>query len=805
MDSRLVLPKDTLLDGAYRITRVLGTGGFGITYEAEDVNLGTTVALKEYYPFDFGDRDATMSVRPKSERHKTTFEWGRSSFLQEARMLARFDHPGIVRVARVFEANSTAYMVMRLEQGQSFEAWLKGLGRPPTQEELDRIVAALLDALEMMHAENFLHRDIAPDNIIVRADGTPVLLDFGAARRAVGEMSRMLTGIVKAGYSPQEQYATDGRLQGPWTDFYALGGVLYRALTGQPPEEATLRAIDDHMPTAVRAAKGAYRPDFLAAIDACLAVRHTQRPQSVAQLRRMLLGERPKTKPEPQRLAANHRLRTDPPPASASAPAAPAAPRAARRWLAIAATLALVGGAYGGFEYTRWSAEQNRKLESESKHGQEEQIAAAKRADEERARQQADAKRLGDAAAAKKKTDEEALVKALAEVDARRRQDERLAAEKQTAEARARQEAEARLAAETRAITDKAQQAAQAERDQQEGARYLYGRGVPRDYAKAREAYQKAAAADHSGGMTGLGWIYENGLGVAKDYAKARELYEKSAAAGNGLGMINLARLYRNGWGVPRDYPKARELYEKAAASGNSAGMVNLGWLYQNGLGVAMDYTKAREWYEKAAAAGNGVGMSSVGWLYHDGSGVMRDYGKAREWFEKSAAASSSAGMHGMGVLYESGQGVPKDYLKAKEWYEKAAAAGGDYGMNALGWLYQSGQAGTQDYAKAREWYEKAVVTNNRAALRNLAALLDQGLGGLPDTPRAARLLLEAARLGNRAAIDELRGSMTKWSSKTRDELKRELFRLGHFQGPVHDTWDADARAAVNKFLAAGK
>src|SRR5690349_8146492 len=161
-----------------------------------------------------------MSVRPKSDRHAKTFQWGRSSFLEEARTLARFEHPSIVRVTRVFEANSTAYMVMRFERGRSFEGWLQQLGRRPTQEELDRIVAPLLDALRIMHAANFLHRDIAPDNIVVRADGSPVLLDFGAARRAVAEVSRALTGIVKAGYSPLEQYSSDGRLQGPWTDFY---------------------------------------------------------------------------------------------------------------------------------------------------------------------------------------------------------------------------------------------------------------------------------------------------------------------------------------------------------------------------------------------------------------------------------------------------------------------------------------------------------------------------------------------------------------------------------------------------------
>ena len=285
-----MLPVNSVLDGGYRIMRVVGSGGFGITYEAEDLNLGTMVAVKEYYPIEFGDRDATMSVRPKSERHKPTFDKGRTNFLEEARTLARFEHPSIVRVSRVFETNSTAYMVMRFEQGMSLEAWLRSLERSPSQNELDLLVAPLLDALEIMHAANFLHRDIAPDNIIVRADGTPVLLDFGAARRAVAEMSRSLTGIVKAGYSPHEQYASDGRLQGPWSDLYAFGATLYRAVTGKPPEESMLRVDEDSMRPAVEAARGDYRREFLAAIDACLKVRHAERPRSVAQLRPMLLG-----------------------------------------------------------------------------------------------------------------------------------------------------------------------------------------------------------------------------------------------------------------------------------------------------------------------------------------------------------------------------------------------------------------------------------------------------------------------------------------------------------------------------------
>jgi len=348
LDSRLVIPVNTVLDGNYRIMRVVGSGGFGITYEAEDMNLGTMVAIKEYYPEEFGDRDSTMSVRPKSDRHKATFDWGRSSFLQEARTLARFEHPSIVRVTRVFETNSTAYMVMRFEAGLSFGDWLTRLGRPPTQEELDAVTAPLLDALQVMHAANFIHRDIAPDNIIIRADGTPVLLDFGAARRAVAEMSRSLTGIVKAGYSPHEQYATDGRLQGPWSDLYALGGTLYRAVTGKPPEEATLRFDEDHLAPASQVAKGKYRRDFLTAIDTCLKVKHSERPRSVAQLRPMLLG--PKSQPQRTErfVGPTFKIRSK---RALSDGGRSTVRRVAQRWPAIAATVGVIAGVYGWLQY----------------------------------------------------------------------------------------------------------------------------------------------------------------------------------------------------------------------------------------------------------------------------------------------------------------------------------------------------------------------------------------------------------------------------------------------------------------------
>jgi len=292
MNTRDVLPPGTMLDGKYRIDRLIGAGGFGMTYRAHDLGLNQTVAVKEYYPAQFGMRDGTLTVRPATAKDRDLFDRLKESFLREARTLAQFRHPAIVRVVSVFEGHGTAYMVMEFEDGQSLKSWLDGLGRAPTQAELDRIVAPLLEALEVMHKAAFLHRDIAPDNIIVRGDGSPVLLDFGAARRVMAELSGALTGIVKQGYSPQEQYANDPRAQGPWSDIYALGATLYRCVTGATPAEATIRMLDDPVKPAAEAAAGrGYRPGFLAAIDRAMALRPADRPQSISALRAVLFAE----------------------------------------------------------------------------------------------------------------------------------------------------------------------------------------------------------------------------------------------------------------------------------------------------------------------------------------------------------------------------------------------------------------------------------------------------------------------------------------------------------------------------------
>jgi hypothetical protein len=275
----------------YRIESVLGAGGFGLTYLATDSNLSLRVALKEYLPSDFASRGEDSTVQPKPGEAAESFQWGLERFMSEAKTLASFRHPNIVRVMRFFEANRTGYMVMEFVEGKPLPDWI-GPRRPLPQQTLQALVAPLLDGLEVIHKAGYLHRDIKPANIFMREDGSPVLLDFGSARELKGG-NQELTAVVSPGYAPLEQYHTQGR-QGAWSDLYAFGGVMYWMLTGNKPVEAAARVRQDIMPPAVKAAEGrGYAPEFLGAVDWALKPNDEERPQSVAEFKRRLAGMQP--------------------------------------------------------------------------------------------------------------------------------------------------------------------------------------------------------------------------------------------------------------------------------------------------------------------------------------------------------------------------------------------------------------------------------------------------------------------------------------------------------------------------------
>jgi len=305
-DSIPLSPGDMI--GWYRIERPLGRGGFGITYLALDTNLDVLVAIKEYLPQNIAARDADRTVYPIRTDLSDTFTWGLDRFINEARTLALFNHESIVRVMSVFEKNQTAYMIMEYVQGTDLTLKLNSTDFT-RERNLKALISPLMDGLEVVHQQGFIHRDIKPANIRIPSDNRPaVLLDFGSARQALTSRTQALTAMVSVGYAPLEQYNNENAGdQGPWTDIYAFGAVLYRAISGLEPTASTLRVSDcvngrpDPLPPLRQTTRNEYSAEFLDAIEWALRWRVSDRPQSISEWREILLGQDANHDPSPTR------------------------------------------------------------------------------------------------------------------------------------------------------------------------------------------------------------------------------------------------------------------------------------------------------------------------------------------------------------------------------------------------------------------------------------------------------------------------------------------------------------------------
>ncbi|MDR8728002.1 serine/threonine protein kinase [Burkholderia pseudomultivorans] len=271
--------------GELQLDEVLGIGGFGIVYRAFDRTLRRAVAIKEYMPSMLATRGGDYTVSLRSERFAQAFDAGRGAFLNEARLLAQFDHPGLVKVLHFWESHGTAYMVMPFYEGRTLKQLLDG-GMRIGETQLRHIVGALLGALDTLHRAQCFHRDVALDNVLIRPNGSAILLDFGAARKRIGDLVDDGAMMIKPGYAPIEQYTDDPAFsQGPWTDLYALGAVMHAMIVGDLPPAAVVRSIKDtYRPLVSRElpAGEVYSPAFLAAVDHALQLRIPDRPESVA-------------------------------------------------------------------------------------------------------------------------------------------------------------------------------------------------------------------------------------------------------------------------------------------------------------------------------------------------------------------------------------------------------------------------------------------------------------------------------------------------------------------------------------------
>ncbi len=293
----------------YEIIKVLGKGGFGVTYLARDPNLDQLVAIKEYLPTGRATRAEGRTIQPNSTADAELFQWGLDRFLQEGRILAQFKHNAIVQVLSLFQDNNTAYIVMAYEEGESLENILK-IKKTLSAREIFRFLPALLNGLAKLHQNNYIHRDIKPANILIRKNGTPVILDFGSTRQAVADKGGEMTSLLSKGYSPFEQYESNSDRQGPWSDIYALAGVLYRCISGEKPPDAALRISSimrqeaDPMAPALERGKGRFPRNFLRSVDKALMVMEKDRPQSIAEWRTMLFEGLARKKVPPGQPAA---------------------------------------------------------------------------------------------------------------------------------------------------------------------------------------------------------------------------------------------------------------------------------------------------------------------------------------------------------------------------------------------------------------------------------------------------------------------------------------------------------------------
>ena len=512
-DHKQALPPGFRL-GSYRVVRVLGAGGFGVTYLCEHGGSGVKVAVKEYLPSGAAVRTGSAVV-PKSPADRESYQWGLRRFLDEARTLARFEHRNVVRVRRYFEANGTAYIVMDYEDGEPLDRVLERTGTL-NEAQLKHLLLPVVAGLQMVHAAGFLHRDVKPANIFIRrSDDSPVLLDFGAARQAMDHLSQSVTAIASAGYSPPEQYERSGK-HGPWTDIYALSALCYRAIMGEAPIEAPrrqgqlLRGEDDPLPRLADIAAGHYSATFLLAVDHGLRVLETERPQSLAEWQLELTG----------------------------------------RTVAIMGTdeLSLV------FGDSTWGREPQTQTILGTGGGRTVED------DRQMARGYRKAAEQGDVWAQTSLGQLYQLGEGVPLDDRRAAVWYRKAAEQGFAQAQyhlgALYDFGEGIAQDHRQAAlwyRKAAEQGFAHAQDNLGTLYKHGRGVAQDERQAALWFRKAAEQGHASAQNNLGVMYKRGTGVAQDERQAALWFRKAAEQGDAPAQNNLGVMYFNGTGVPKD------------------------------------------------------------------------------------------------------------------------------------------------------------------------------------------------------------------------------------------------------------
>ena len=778
MDSAQLTTGATLQGGKYRIERVLGQGGFGITYLALQDILDRKVAIKEFFMRDFCAREGdTSSVSLGTEANREMMERYQVKFLKEARTISGLDHPHIIRIYDIFRENNTAYYVMDYIEGESLSEMVKRRGALPENEVL-HYIRAVASALKYVHRHHINHLDVKPGNIMVRrVDHRVFLLDFGLSKQydVAGNQTSSTPVGISHGYAPIEQYAPGGvREFTPQTDIYALGATMYYLLTGiTPPTASELPDTELEFPVAMSV-------EVRHAILECMKLRKKDRPQDVDAFL-ALLPQQEQAKDEiadvhqpegedevtiinaeipkkevPEFVVEKREEKKDVPEVRSKLPI-----NLKKLLIGAAAAVLLVIVVVLAIPHSSETAEEIYSAALEAYDERDYDTAAAlykKAAEKGNANAQCNLGYMYANGEGVEQDDAEAIrwYRKAAEAGNIAAQ-YNLALRYESGNGVAQDDAEAvkwyRMAAEQ----------GDADAQYELGGKYANGEGVAQDDTQAVEWYRKAAEQDHASAQCDLGYMYETGRGVSQDHAEAAVWYRKAAERGSAVGQYNLGVLYDNGRGVELDDAEAVKWYRRAAEQGDVDAQFNLGVMYDNGEGVPEDNAQAAEWYRKAAEQGFVKAQYYLGIAYDNGDGVARDDAQAVEWYRKAAEQGYASAQNDLGAMYANGEGVAKDNVEAVKWYRKAAEQGNAQAQYNLGRMYDYGRGVALDDAQAVEWYRKAAVQGHANAQNDLGAMYENGEGVAKNETEAIIWYRKAAQNGSEKAKENLKKRGLSW------------------------------------------
>ena len=737
----------TLQDGKYRILKVLGQGGFGITYLAIQVRLDRKVAIKEFFMKDFCERnETTRQVTLGTAGSRETVNSCRKKFLKEAKHIALLDHPNIIRIIDVFDENSTSYYVMEYIEGGSLSNKLGTTGL--SMSEATRYILQVAETLKYIHKKNIAHLDIKPSNIMLNGNDEIVLIDFGVSKQydfSTGEQTSVSPVGCSSGYAPLEQYEPDGVKDfSPQTDIYSLGATYFKLLTGITPLKAS-KITKDFLQENLKA-KGvptAVISIICKSMEKLKENRFSDVSSFIEGLNSISLRVADSSDKKDENIAYKQ---------YEEGTAVMPSQKEIDNWVKN-----IISSEYNTGRY-----------ETAFEHFSE-------------------YAKMGNATAQYYLGEMYYYGKGVFQDDAKAVEWYRKSAEQGNADAQYNLGFMYRCAfgisqdnAKAMEWYQKSAEQGNADAQYSLGLMYDYGSGVSRDRAKATEWYRKSAEQGKAAAQYHLGIMYEWGRGVSQDNVKAVEWirksaeqgntkavewYRKSAEQGNVIAQYYLGEMYYYGRGVSRDDAKAMEWYRKSAEQGNADAQYNLGIMYEYGYGVSKDNAKAVEWYRKSAEQGNAKAQCQLGTMYEKGRGVSRDFAKAVEWYRKSAEQGNADAQCNLGFMYRNGLGVSLDYAKAVEWYRKSVEQGNVTAQNNLGYMYEQGLGDSQDYAKAMDMYvlDKGVIENYAKAAKlyrksaeqgyaeaqyNLGRMFENGRGVSKDYAKAVEWYRKSAEQG---------------------------------------------------------